>query len=116
MIRKPYILWSAHRGTPKPVADVMLETDERGRYQRAALRYNADWLRQPDSIPAHPLHAPLTDNPQQWNEPFTAAFLDDLLPGHWERRVLARWRETQGDHRDPDDLHALYGLYFTENG
>lgn len=106
-ITRAYKVWTLHTGELLPAADYMLATNSRGRYQRSALRYQASYLTHPQAVALHPKHCPLQPITYEWDEPFTPAFLDDILPGLWERRVLARWRHQQGDTRDPDHLHAL---------
>lgn len=110
MINQPYTVWIHLNGNTIAAADLQLATDERGRYQRSALRYRSDYLQHPNAVALHPAHAPLSLDIIEWNAPHIPGLLDDLLPGLWERRVLARHRQAQGDTRDPgdpSDLHAL---------
>lgn len=105
---KQYVLWYANAGAPVAAADVALETDARGRHMATALRYRQEYLLLQNAVDINPVHAPLSDITYEWRTPEIPAVLDDLVPGLWERKVLARWREEIGDKRDVEDLHALF--------
>lgn len=105
---KKYVLWYANAGSPIEAADVALETDRRGRHMATALRYRQEYLLLENAVDINPVHAPLSHVTYEWRTADIPAVLDDLVPGIWERKVLARWREEIGDKRDVDDLHALF--------
>ena len=54
MIRKAYVCWAALAGSSVAAADLILQTDRRGRYQRSALRYRADYLANSMAARLHP--------------------------------------------------------------
>ena len=85
-----------------PIADLRVGTDHRGRHRHSGLRYRGEWLRHPGRFPLNPIHAPLTADPIEWVSAAVPAVIDEVLPGRWERAVLARTCRI-----DVDDLHAV---------
>lgn len=94
-------------GSDRCAADLIIETDHRGRHQRSALRYRVDWLADADRFAIHPVHAPLMPEPVEWRTRETPALIDEAMPGRWERSVLRRLSEQSGRPIDTGDIHAV---------
>ncbi|PSQ92744.1 MAG: hypothetical protein BRD57_02370 [Proteobacteria bacterium SW_6_67_9] len=91
--------------TVEPIADLRVGTDHRGRHCHSGLRYRSEWLRHPSRFALNPAHAPLTAEPIEWISAAVPAVIDELLPGDWERAVLARACDL-----DVKDLHAVLSV------
>lgn len=110
MARRAYYVLSIALpdGRVVAAADCGLETDERGRHRYSALRYRTNWLQEPRRFALNPVHAPLRGESIEWRSEAIPAVLDELVPGHWQRMVLARYWQQSGRARDVADLHALF--------
>jgi serine/threonine-protein kinase HipA len=103
-----YVVYAAlPDGAVVAAADLRLETDRRGRHLRSAIRYRTEWLDHPDGFALNPAHAPLQEEPIDWETREIPAVIDEIVPGSWERAVLARAWQLQGSGGDPQDLHAI---------
>lgn len=96
-------------GDRMTAADLIVETDRRGRHLRSGLRYRNDWLTHSQAYALNPVHAPLTAEPIEWRTREVPAILDEVMPGRWARTVMQRAWELSGIHLDVADLHAVLG-------
>jgi len=106
--RAYYVVYGASPdGSVHSVADLGLETDERGRHLASGLRYRSEWLRHPARFALDPVHAPLQTGALEWQTHEIPAVIDEVCPGRWERAVITRMGQRMGRRRDPWDLHAM---------
>jgi len=103
-------------GSERCAADLIVETDHRGRHLRSALRYRGDWLTDSGGFAINPVHAPLAPGPIEWRTRETPAVIDEVMPGSWERTVLRRISERSGHPIDTGDIHAVLEANATRAG
>lgn len=96
-------------GGIRPAADLRLVTDARGRHRRSAIRYRSGWLDHPACFALDRVHAPLQPDAIDRETADIPAVIDEVLPGQWERAVIARAWQAAGHGGDPADLHAVLG-------
>lgn len=89
-------------------ADLLLETDARGRHRRSGLEYRDEWVNADAAFPLDPVHAPLKRRRHEWHTTgHTPSVIDEVLPGAWERALLKRAWDRAGTPADPDDLNSV---------
>lgn len=106
-----YTVHAAHEnGEIVPAATLLLQTDARGRHRQSGLEYLDDWLAPGNGgFDLNPVHAPRKHRRHQWDsDRGIPAIIDEVLPGGWERALLARaW---QRDGLGPADIHDLHAV------
>lgn len=108
---REYIVYAAlENGEVVPAAELLLETDARGRHRTSGLEYRESWIDTESAFALDPVHAPLAKRQHEWSTRGQApGIIDEVLPGAWERALLQRAWEAAGEQRDPGDLHAVLG-------